>query len=85
MAFKVTLTFEWNMVTSDYAKYVSWMRGHSGGAACSWLIWRNEENTNDKKVPFTSKIWLIIKSVLYLIIAEGIAWSNFLRADTTLN
>lgn len=61
------------------------MRGTSGGAARSWSIWWNEENSFYSKMPFASKIWFIIKSVLYLTIAKGIAASDLLRADTTLN
>jgi len=79
------LTFDWNMVTSDYVKYITWMRATSGGAARSWSIWWNEENSFYSKMPFASKIWFIIKSVLYLTIAEGIARSDLLRADTTLS
>jgi len=79
------LTFDWNMVTSDYVKFITWMRGNSGGASRSWSIWWGEENAYYSKMPFASKIWFIIKSVLYLTIAEGIARSDLLRADTTLN
>lgn len=30
------LSFDWNMVTSDYVKFIMWMRGTSGGATRSW-------------------------------------------------
>lgn len=79
------LTFDWNMVISDYVKFMTWMTGNSGGAARSWSIWWGEENAYYSKMPFASKIWFIIKSVLYLTIAEGIARSDLLRLDTTLN
>lgn len=79
------LTFDWNMVTADYLKWVSWMRGKSGGAARSWSIWWSEENSFYSKMPLASKFWFIIKAILYLTIAEGIARSDLLLADTTLN
>merc|ERR1712087_98170 len=69
----------------DYVKWITWMRGVSGGANRSWSIWWSEENAHYKKMPFASKIWFIIKSALFLTIAEGIARSDLLRADTTLN
>jgi callose synthase len=79
------LTFDWNVVTADYIKFISWMRGTSGGSARSWSIWYNEEFSYYSKIPSTSKIWFVIKSILYLTIAEGIAKSDLLKADTTLN
>lgn len=79
------LTFDWNVVTTDYVKFISWMRGTSGGAARSWSIWYNEEFSYYSKIPAASKFWFVIKAVLYLTIAEGIARSDLMRADTTLN
>jgi len=79
------LTFEWNVVTADYAKFISWMTGKSGGATRSWSIWWSEENSFYSKMPAASKLWFVIKSILYLTIAEGIARSDLLKADTTLN
>jgi callose synthase len=79
------LTFDWNVVTADYIKFICWMRGTSGGSARSWSIWYNEEFSYYSKIPSTSKIWFVIKAILYLTIAEGIAKSDLLKADTTLN
>mmetsp|Transcript_9615 Transcript_9615/g.21673 ORF Transcript_9615/g.21673 Transcript_9615/m.21673 type:complete len:2178 (+) Transcript_9615:367-6900(+) len=79
------LTFDWNMVTADYVKYIAWLRGTAGGAARSWSIWWNEENSFYSKMPFASKIWFIIKAILYLTIADGIARSDLMKADTTLS
>lgn len=79
------LSFDWNMVTSDYVKFIMWMRGTSGGATRSWSIWWTEENSFYKKMPFSSKFWFIIKAILYLTIGEGILRSDLARADTTLN
>ena len=79
------LTFDWNMVTSDYTKFIAWMRGTAGGASRSWSIWWTEENSFYSKMPFTSKIWFIIKAILYLTIADGINGSNLFKADTTLS
>lgn len=79
------LTFDWNVVTTDYIKFISWMRGTSGGSARSWSIWYNEEFSYYSKLPSTSKLWFVIKAILYLTIAEGIAKSDLLKADTTLN
>ncbi|KAL7541715.1 hypothetical protein ACHAXR_012973, partial [Thalassiosira sp. AJA248-18] len=79
------LTFDWNMVTADYVKYISWMRAKSGGASRSWSIWWNEEFSFYSKMPFSSKFWFLIKAVLYLTLGDGIARSDLLKADTTLN
>jgi callose synthase len=79
------LTFDWNMVTADYIKFITWMRGKSGGAARSWSMWWTEETSFYSKMPLTSKGWFIIKAILYLSVAEGIARSDLARADTTLN
>eukprot|EP00578_Thalassiosira_sp_NH16_P001495 CAMPEP_0181139254 /NCGR_PEP_ID=MMETSP1071-20121207/34687_1 /TAXON_ID=35127 /ORGANISM="Thalassiosira sp., Strain NH16" /LENGTH=2241 /DNA_ID=CAMNT_0023226155 /DNA_START=250 /DNA_END=6976 /DNA_ORIENTATION=+ len=79
------LTFDWNMVTADYLKWVSWMRGRSGGAARSWSIWWTEENGWYSKMPLASKFWFIIKAILYLTLADGIFKSDLLLADTTLS
>jgi len=79
------LTFDWNMVSSDYVKFISWMRGRSGGASRSWSIWWTEENSFYSKMPSGSKLWFAIKAGLYLALAEGIARSDLLLADTTLN
>lgn len=79
------LTFDWNMVSADYVKFIAWMRGSSGGAARSWSIWWSEENSFYSKMPLGSKCWFIIKAALYLSLAEGIARSDLLKADTTLN
>lgn len=79
------LTFDWNMVTADYVKYITWMRAKSGGAARSWSNWWSEENSFYSKMPLASKFWFIIKAILYLTLAEGIARSDLMKADTTLN
>lgn len=79
------LTFEWNIVTSDYVKFIMWMRGKTGGAARSWSIWWTEENSYYSKMAVTSKAWLVIKAILYFTFADGIARSDLLRTDTTLN
>eukprot|EP00804_Cyclotella_cryptica_P006003 CCRYP_000253-RC/>CCRYP_000253-RC protein AED:0.05 eAED:0.05 QI:240/1/1/1/1/1/9/998/2010 len=79
------LTFDWNVVVSDYTKFISWMRGTSGGSARSWSMWYNEEFSYYSKIPSTSKFWFVIKAMLYLTIADGIARSDLLKADTTLN
>ena len=36
-------------------------------------------------MPLTSKFWFIIKAILYLTIADGIARSDLMKADTTLS
>ena len=79
------LTFEWNVVYSDYEKWLSWMHGSTGGSLKSWSMWWTEENAYYKTMPFTSKIPNLIKSLLYLLIAEGIRRSDLFQSDTTLN
>lgn len=79
------LTFEWNVVTSDYGKFLSWMRGTSGGTAKSWSMWWTEENSFYKTMPLPSKMIFVIKAALYLLVAEGIRRSDLFHDDTTLH
>jgi callose synthase len=78
------LTFEWNVVVSDYDTYLRWMRGSSGGATKSWSMWWNEENAFYRKMPLPSKLFYVIRAVLFLLIAEGIRRSTLFKEDTTL-
>lgn len=75
------LTFDWNVVVSDYDLWVRWMRGTSGGATKSWSMWYNEENAFYKKLLFTSKIAFIIKAALLFLVADGIWKSDLFRSD----
>lgn len=79
------LTFDWNVVTSDYGLWLKWIRGTSGGASKSWSMWYNEENSFWKQLPLTSKLLYLIKAVVYLVIGEGIRRSALFRSDITLN
>lgn len=79
------LTFDWNVVASDYVTWLRWMRGNSGGSSKSWSMWWNEENAYYKKLPLTSKLLFVIKAALYLLVAEGIRRSNLFRSDTSLS
>eukprot|EP00562_Extubocellulus_spinifer_P006927 CAMPEP_0178517366 /NCGR_PEP_ID=MMETSP0696-20121128/25651_1 /TAXON_ID=265572 /ORGANISM="Extubocellulus spinifer, Strain CCMP396" /LENGTH=2108 /DNA_ID=CAMNT_0020147789 /DNA_START=313 /DNA_END=6639 /DNA_ORIENTATION=+ len=79
------LTFEWNVVYSDYERWLSWMHGSTGGSLKSWSMWWTEENAYYKKMPITSKSLNIIKALLYLLVAEGIRRSDLFQSDTTLN
>jgi len=78
------LTFDWSVVTSDYDKWLRWIRGSSGGAARSWNIWWVEENSHFKTLRFSSKMFYVVKSIIYLVIAEGIRRSNLWHKDTTI-
>jgi callose synthase len=79
------LTFDWNVVVSDYCLWVRWMRGTSGGATKSWSMWYNEENAFYKKLLFTSKITFIIKAALLFLVADGIWKSELFRSDISLS
>ncbi len=79
------LTFDWNVVVSDYGLWVRWMRGTSGGATKSWSMWYNEENAFYKKLLFTSKIPFIIKAALLFLVADGIWKSDLFRSDVSLS
>jgi callose synthase len=79
------LTFDWNMVTSDYDTWLKWIRGSSGGANKSWSMWYNEENALYKHIPITSKLMYVAKAALYLLMAEGIRRSGLFKSDITLN
>ena len=60
------LTFEWNIVTSDYGLWIRWMRGTCGGATKSWSMWYNEENAFYQKLLFSSKLFFLLKAALLL-------------------
>lgn len=79
------LTFDWNVVASDYSTFLDWMGGSSGGPIKSWSMWWIDENSHYKKMVFSSKIVYIMKSALYLLVANGIRMSDLLKANTTLN
>jgi len=79
------LTFDWKVVTSDYNLYLKWLRGNTGGAAKSWSIWWNEENSYYSKLPLTSKLIFVVKALVYVCVANGIQCSSLSRVDTTLH
>eukprot|EP00529_Nitzschia_sp_RCC80_P002602 CAMPEP_0113499794 /NCGR_PEP_ID=MMETSP0014_2-20120614/31949_1 /TAXON_ID=2857 /ORGANISM="Nitzschia sp." /LENGTH=2183 /DNA_ID=CAMNT_0000394015 /DNA_START=271 /DNA_END=6822 /DNA_ORIENTATION=- /assembly_acc=CAM_ASM_000159 len=79
------LTFDWNVVCTDYSLWLRWIRGSSGGATKSWSMWWNEENAFYKKMPFSSKLMFIIKAALLLLVADGIWKSDLFRSDTSLS
>jgi len=78
------LTFDWNVVVSDYGAFLGWMAGASGGPQKSWSMWWVDENSYYKKMNFSSKLIYIVKSALYLIVANGILTSELFKADPTL-
>jgi callose synthase len=79
------LTFDWNVVTSDYDIWLRWLRCSTGGASKSWSMWWVEENAFYKSMPFPSKLFYITKAALFVLIGEGIRRSDLFQADTALN
>jgi len=79
------LTFDWNVCANDYDLWLRWMRCTSGGASKSWSMWYNEENAHFKKLAITSKLLLVIKAAVYLLVAEGIRRSDLFRSDISLS
>lgn len=79
------LTFDWNVVVSDYKIFLDWMTSSSGGPQKSWSMWWVDENSYYKKMAFSSKLIYVVKSALYLLVANGIRTSDLFKADTTLN
>jgi len=79
------LTFDWNVVTNDYALWLRWIQGTSGGSTKSWSMWWNEETAFYKKMPLTSKMIFVIKAALYLLVAQGIQRSDLFRSDISLS
>lgn len=79
------LSFEWNVVVSDYKQYLDWMGSSSGGASKSWSQWWDEENSFFKKMCFNSKMFYTGKAVIYLLVANGIRESDLLQSNPTLN
>uniref|UniRef100_A0A7S2JUG5 Uncharacterized protein n=3 Tax=Leptocylindrus danicus TaxID=163516 RepID=A0A7S2JUG5_9STRA len=79
------LTFDWKTVTSDYSLYTKWIRGTTGGAGKSWSVWWSEENSYYSKLPVSSKLLFIIKTLVYYCIADGIRRSDLFDVDTSLS
>jgi len=79
------LTFDWNVVTNDYVLWMKWIRCSSGGSAKSWSMWWNEENAFYKSMPVASKLFFMVKSGIYLLVAEGIRRSNLMKSDSSLS
>lgn len=79
------LTFEWNVVVNDYKTYLAWMGGTSGGPRKSWDQWWTEENGYMKKMNVNSKMFFIVKAVLYILVAEGIRSSELAKANLILD
>lgn len=79
------LSFDWNVVVSDYGKYLRWMRGDTGDGSKSWSVWWSDDNSHFKSMPFTSKTLFILKSIIFFGLAWGIAISDLFKVDTTLN
>ncbi|KAI2501724.1 1-3-beta-glucan synthase component [Fragilaria crotonensis] len=79
------LTFDWNVVTSDYDIWLRWLRCSTGGASKSWAMWWVEENAFYKSMPLPSKLFYIVKAALFVLIGEGIRRSDLFQADTALN
>jgi len=78
------LSFEWPVVTSDYDLFLRWMGGKSGDASKSWSVWWSQENSFYASMPVSSKIFVSLKSILYLFIAAGIRNSNLFKKDISL-
>jgi len=79
------LTFDWNVVTSDYEIWLRWMRGTSGGPQKSWSMWWTDENNFYSKMPLASKSLFVVKSALFVLLGEGILRSDFMLSDPYLN
>jgi callose synthase len=60
---------------------MKWIRGSSGGAAKSWSMWWNEENSFYKSMPFVSKMMFLSKSAIFFLVAEGIRRSSLFKQD----
>lgn len=79
------LSFDWNVVISDYDKYLRWMRGTTGDGSKSWSVWWTDENSYFRTMPLTSKTFFIFKAIIFFGIAQGIRISDLFKVDTTLN
>lgn len=79
------LTFDWDVVVSDYVIWLRWMQGSSGGPSKSWSMWWTEENSFYKTMPIPSKLVFVIKAAFYILMEEGIRRSDLFQADIVLN
>lgn len=78
------LSFDWQVVTSDYEKFMRWMLGSTGGVQKCWSAWWNDENSHYKSIKMEGRILYVVKSILFLALAEGIRRSDLMEDDTTL-
>jgi len=79
------LTFEWNIVVSDYKAFLNWMGGTTGGPSKSWSQWWSDDNSFYKGMSMSSKMFFVVKAALYVLLANGIIKSDFFKANLTLN
>jgi callose synthase len=79
------MSFEWNVVVSDYKIYLDWLGSSSGGVTKSWSQWWSDDNAHYKKMHATSKMFFVVKAIIYLLLANGIRTSELLKANQTLN
>ena len=78
------MSFEWNVVVTDYQAWIAWIAGKSGGPSKSWSMWWDDDNSFYKNMTFGSKLIYCVKAALYVLIGNGIRTSDFFKADITL-
>ena len=78
------MSFEWNVVVTDYQAWIGWIAGKSGGPTKSWSMWWDDDNSFYKKMTLSSKSIYCVKAVLYVLLANGIRISDLFKADITL-
>ena len=79
------LSFEWNVVTSDYFTWLKWIGGQTGGATKSWSMWWDEENSFYKGMPWFSKLLYATKAVVWVVMGDGILKSGLFRKSFTIS
>ena len=72
------ITFEWDTVSVDYAKWSRWMAETGGTSEQSWETWWKEENAFYNKTTPSWKIFLILqKSLPWAVISLGLFGLDF--------
>jgi callose synthase len=79
------LTFDWDVVISDYVKWRKWMKASRGDGSKSWSMWWSDENSYWATLAPSSKVIFIVRSSLFILIGYGVQISNFMVQDEELD
>ena len=68
------MSMEWAHVSSDYTKWMSWMRTTSGGDDTSWDTWWKETNGYVTDFSLLSKLYLVARNSIFVLMGLGLLY-----------